>query len=361
MRLKYIVVLSAACATWASAALAAAQDDHSPVIPTSGSDEIRVAIRNTIFHVRNLRDEYAAKTDEKRKIQAGFDSSIIALGIAAVGAALYRASNTSIGAIGLGAAGLSAYRSYYAPDVVGAAYGAATAAARCVASTAEPLLTDQPEPLWAEIQNLNQAIANVNASNARLPAGAPGGAEGSNAAQQAVSSAQAAMMSLLAEAKAYNDEPSTIDKAHDVIKNYMDKARHRSTQDFSALRENLNAAVTKASTTSQAGQVSAATQLPAAAQSQAQAQIAAHTSGSAPAPLAGSPPPASLAEATAPVSAQAETVGPDPNKAATRAVQRNAMNVAALNAATGHALLLLTNVEFSTVANQVSQCVSGLS
>ncbi len=358
MGFRRVILLSVALAVCVSADFAQADEATSNVAAVSLSPEITNEIRGAIGNVRTLRDGLAANIGWKRKEQVGFDSTIIALGIASVAAALYKVSNTSIGAIGLGAAGISAYRSYYSPDSEGSAYIEATAAARCVASTAEPLLTAQPEPLWTEISNLNLAIAQVNESSSQLT---PGSTDGEDAAAKALTAAQSALAALRAEAVAYNDSPSTIDKAHDLIKNYIDKKIHRTATDFDALKSSLSATTNAASSVSNNQQVSASSQLPAAAQAQARAQISAGTAGGAPPPQVASPPTSLAAAMTPPDKGEVPSLNERQAADPTITQVANARAVAALNAATGHALLELQNSEFSSVGSQISRCVSSLS
>src|SRR5215472_9977526 len=104
-----------AMAAGASAAAAAAHhNDFKTDYPTCGSStraygdstshDAACAIRQTIYHVRDLRDRYVDKIYEYQDKQTLFDSSIIGLGIGSVAAAFSKSPLGWVGGLGIAAA-----------------------------------------------------------------------------------------------------------------------------------------------------------------------------------------------------------------------------------------------------------------
>jgi hypothetical protein len=365
MGIVRLVTTSVVLATCLAAPLTAAADTPPsqpappPVTAESSAPAITVAIETAIDNIRKLRDKLPKDIKTKRHEQTWFDSGLIFLGLGSVAAVLYKSTAPAIGGVALAAAGVSQYRSYYNPDAEGTAYAAAAKAARCVSSSAEPLLVVQPQLLWSAIANLKLAILQVNTSAAKLdtsPGGA--GADGADAASKAVTAANSALTALNAEATAYLLSVSTIDEAHDTIKNYLEKVTHRSSIDFSTVQTQLNAAIS-AQASSIAQTQTARNQLAEALQAGAKAQA---SSGAAPAP----PPVASAPQSLT----AANTVQGDPAKTGSieakaavspaAAASVNSEQVSALIAATAAALQQMPSPQYTTLQTNITACTNGL-
>ena len=336
----------------------------------SQSGEVYCSIWQAINNMRSLRAGYQYDIAKYGREQKWFDSTLIALGIGSVAAALYKSSVGAIGGVDLGAAGLSQYRSYYKPQAIGAAYIKAESAARCVASTSEALLNAEPESLWNQIAALRQAIVNVTAAQSQLPVSTPAAkaspdkataavaqasGDGSDAAAAAVTQARTTLAALDDQAEAYNDAASKIDLAHDAIKDFIDQSKQLTLVDFATVQSALQNSI-QTQVTSSTSKQTATAQTTTVAQTNAQAQTSSGNDGkSAPAPAAALAPPTSLTEADkVPIS----TTPPAPSAAA--AVTQNAAEVSALISATNDALETLNRKEFTSTNTAILTCVQGL-
>jgi hypothetical protein len=334
----------------------------SRVTSNSGSEDVACAIRQTIYNMRDTRDDYEFEIRRYQKKQAFFDSSIIGLGVASVEAALTKSPTVALGTIGVVAAGLGQYRGYYNPEGTGAAYIKAVAAARCVASSAEPLLSARPQPYWNAMFALRQAIANYDSAAGALNA-APPPAAGTPAAQAAGSAADAGqkardaavqvLQALNTESDAFNSAPAVIDQAHDAILNFMDQAKHRSGVNFSSVTSALDSAV-DAEKTSAAANKTATTEVASADVAQTKAQATAGVQVNQPAPT--------VTAATQPQSLNAADSTPPPQTVpgATPLVQ-NLAAISALVNATKDAQIQASGTPFTTASRKVTTCATSLS
>jgi hypothetical protein len=268
-----------------------------PTTQSSGVD-VDASIQGAIYNMRKLRDGLPHDINGQRVEQTAFDSGIISLGTASVATAFFTSSIPAVGAIAIAAQGLQQFRSYYNPEGQGAALIKAVAAARCVSSSAEPLLNVPRQQLWQSIANLQLAVDNVNSSSSQISGSDPVTTTTQDAATKAITAATTALATLNAEAGAYNNATSVIDEAHDAIKNYMDQKKHRTTSiDFGAVAAAINSGV-KTAATSIADAQTARSQLVDAFKASAKS-LAATGAPDTPPPVASAP--QSLAMAAAPI------------------------------------------------------------
>jgi hypothetical protein len=332
-----------------------------PITADSRSEEVTRAIAKAVMNVKRLRDGLPPDIEDQRTKQTWFDSSIILLGVASVAGALYRASLPAIGGIGLAAEGLNQYRAYYNPQGVGAGYIAAEKATRCVYSSAEPLLTEQPQLLWSRIRDLRLAIARAQASASELDNTTDAGQAGTDAATQAINAANSALTSLTNEATAYSISPSVIDGAHDSIKNYIDKVRQRTPPNYGTVSSQLNAAInSQAASTAQAA--AARAQLLTAYQAQAKAQAAVGGGGNPTPQPAVTPESLTASGQLDPQdAAKVEEVAASAARSALTAARINAGEVSALITETATALNEMPSPAYTQINTTIGACVAGLS
>ena len=349
-------------------------DATSPAYLTAYSTpaEIQRKLAQTIGNLRELRDALASKDiPSARREQAWFDSGVIGLGLASVAAALTRTPTTPLGLIALGGAGLGQYRSYYNPQGKEAAYVAAAKAARCLYSSASPLLTQQPWLMWREISRLEVAEARVDVTSSQ------GGlsADGAAAATKALQAADPALAKLNTEAEVFNSLPSVVDTGHDQIKDYIEKSLIRQVVDFSTVQGQLQTAAQQTATSTVQGQTAASNLVAAtAAQGQAQvtAQAAAQAAGAGGAPavsgtaVVSQPPeqvamPGNLAAAsTAAIVPASPTPGAASPATPATIEAKNLRAVAALNATTLQALQQFPDSPYTSAKATLIACTSGL-
>jgi|GEM_PF-6024549 len=403
-------VVASAAPQWAMAAAAPAptpgHNDFHVDYPTctgsskraygdSSSHDASCAIRQTIYNIRDLRDGYVHEINGYQKQQTFFDSSIIGLGIGSVAAAFSRSPLGWVGGLGIAAAGLGQYRNYYNPEGVGSAYIRAVRGARCVASTAEPLMNAQPGNVWRAIATLRKAIEDYDVASTRLASAPPtaGSADAqvanyvTDAGKKARDAAQQMLQALQIEAGAYNNAPAAIDQANDSLRNYVDLAKHRGrSPDFGDVAAAVNNGI-DAEKTVVAATLTARTQLLDAITNKAKADQAAGVPADA-APKAqdpkslndaedgalkddgdgkdkagsagGAPAPGGPADAKV-VNAQGKVVTPTPEERSARVAVLGARGkLSALITAVTDAQTRLPTPAFTMISRQIGDCVAGL-
>lgn len=211
--------------------------------PNSNLSSITCAIHQVIINDRTLRDEIECLRDDQQSKQTMFDSSLIGLSTATVAAAFFRGSRDLMGGLGIATGGLEQYRGYYNNKKRVHDYNISIAAARCVSSQAESLQSVDPQKeYWSRMRRLKKWIYYVETARDALPPGAAGDS-GRAAAAQAISAAESAFAALQTEALAILDAPSTIDQAHDAIKNHLDAIRERTEPTSTGVTSALNDAI----------------------------------------------------------------------------------------------------------------------
>ena len=340
---------------------AAEGDNATSVTSGSSAESVQKQIQQAIGNTRKLRFRLSTKINHAEQMQTAFDSSIILLGVGTVAAAFFKSSAPAIGGVAIAASGVSAFRDYYNPQKQAGNYIIALKAARCVSTTAEPLANLSPLPYWTAMATLRQGISNVQTSASRLSGVTPSEASGKAAAEKAIASAESAFAGLLAESIAYNSAPSAIDRAHDMIRDFIDLSNHRTGANYTDVQTALNAGIANAAASAAQTQT-ARSQLMDAIKAQAtataDAKIAAAAAQPPAAPAVVKPlsvaAPLNLADAssTKPIAQDAVAPPHDVNEV----IQENTQTVAALNAATENALKGTPSPQFTMINTQIIAC-----
>jgi hypothetical protein len=277
-------------------------------------------------HVMKTYLDYSKQETDKRNIQTGFDSSIIALATGVVAAAFFRGSADLIGGLGLGGAAVTSYDKYYNPDGEGAIYIDAKKRLLCLLNTSQPFLiinpglaaadaqaqgADQIEPDVQKLADheaskavsdkLNQAQSDLETQISQTVASTPAMTANPktqaqiNATNATVDAATSALNALKAEHAAYVMAAPTIWAGYNAILARVDSGMHRNSVSIGATEQDLTAGITQAG--NQVASVAAArTQLISAIRAQG---VANSTPGAAPAVAAGGSPAAQQTDALA--------------------------------------------------------------
>ncbi len=280
------------CATSGAEAKADADNQQCRAVgvgPSTSIEVIREQIRRTRRNVISLRNGLERDIGSQRSIQTVFDSGQISLGIASVAAAFARLSSPWIGGLAIAAGSGSEFRSYYNPSKKGLDLIKAIQATRCVATKAEMLSSAQVEEQYAAITRLRRMIALVERSTFLADRRASTAADAEvlrtadDAADAALTNARKALVAINTEVSAYAFAPAAIDEAHDAIKTYLDKVRHRdASPDASAVAGRIQPMIDAATASAVKVQV-AREQMIAAFKAEAIAAAVAKANGGAPA------------------------------------------------------------------------------